>query len=124
MCRAARRHPQPAQRQRGADARAFAGWKTNPPSPGTSAPSSTSPTPTGYAKEFPDGRYEAGAEFGPDEWTNLRIEIDGTRLTVAVNRTKVLTLTETKAAPAAGNIGLFVDIGSESFFFNLEVTPN
>ena len=57
------------------------------------------------------------------EWTNLRIEIDGTRLTVAVNRTEVLTLTE-KAAPAAGNIGLFVDIGSESFFFNLEVTPN
>ena len=25
---------------------------------------------TGYAKEFPDGRYEAGAEIGPDEWTN------------------------------------------------------
>ena len=108
-----------------ADARAFAGIGRQPArAAGTSAPSSTSPTPTGYAKEFPDGRYEAGAEFGPDEWTNLRIEIDGTRLTVAVNRTKVLTLTETKAAPAAGNIGLFVDIGSESFFSNLEVTPN
>lgn len=32
-------------------------------------------------------------------------------------------MTETKAAPAAGNIGLFVDIGNESFFSNLEVTP-
>jgi hypothetical protein len=27
-------------------------------------------------------------------------------------------------ASAASNIGLFVDIGSESFFSNLKVTPN
>jgi hypothetical protein len=44
----------------------------------------------------------------------LRIDIDRTRLTIAVNGTEALTLTETKATPAAGNIGLFVDIGSES----------
>ena len=31
---------------------------------------------------------------------------------------------ETMAVPAAGNIGLFVDIGSESFFSNLKVTPH
>jgi hypothetical protein len=66
-------------------------------------------------EEFPDGRYEAGTDIGPDEWINLRIDIDDTRLSVAVNRTEALTVTETKAAPAAGNIGLFVDIGSESF---------
>jgi hypothetical protein len=54
----------------------------------------------------------------------LRIDIDGTRLTVAVNGTEALTLTETKAAPAGGSIGLFVDIASESFFSNLKVTPN
>jgi hypothetical protein len=75
-------------------------------------------------QEFPDGRYEAGADIGPDEWISLRIDVDDTRLTVAVNRTEALTLIETKAAPAAGNIGLFVDIGSESFFSNLKVTPN
>jgi hypothetical protein len=45
-------------------------------------------------------------------------------LIVAVNGTEALTLTETKAAPSAGNIGLFVDIGSESFFSHLRVTPN
>jgi hypothetical protein len=67
------------------------------------------------------GRYEAGADIGPNEWIDLRIDIDGTRLTVAVNGTEALTLTETKATPA-GNIGLFVDIGSESFFSNLKVT--
>jgi hypothetical protein len=35
----------------------------------------------------------------------------------------VLSLTETKGAPVAGGIGLFVDIGSESFFSNLKITP-
>jgi hypothetical protein len=49
------------------------------------------------------------------------MDIDATRLTVAVNGTEA---TETKAAPASGSIGLFVDIGSESFFSNLKVTPN
>jgi hypothetical protein len=69
-------------------------------------------------------RYEAGADIGPDEWISLRIDINGTRWIVAVNGTEALTLTETKAAPSAGNIGLFVDIGSESFFSDLRVTPN
>ncbi|HEX6759012.1 MAG TPA: hypothetical protein VF086_11505 [Propionibacteriaceae bacterium] len=64
-------------------------------------------------EEFPDGRYGAGADIGPDEWTTLRIDIDDTRLTVAVNGTVVLTLIETRRAPAAGNISLFVEIGSE-----------
>jgi hypothetical protein len=75
-------------------------------------------------EEFPDGRYEAGADIGPDEWISVRIDINGTRLIVAVNGTEALTLTETKAAPSAGTIGLFVDIGSESFFSHLRVTPN
>jgi hypothetical protein len=52
------------------------------------------------------------------------MDIDGTRLTVVVNGAEVLTLTETKAPSATGSIGLFVDIGSESFFSNLKVTPN
>jgi hypothetical protein len=33
---------------------------------------------------------------------------------VRVNDIERLSLTETKAAPVAGDIGLFVDIGSES----------
>jgi len=32
-------------------------------------------------------------------------------------------LSETKVAPVAGVVGLFVDIGSESFFSNLTITP-
>jgi hypothetical protein len=97
------------------------------PAPGTSAPLQYFAYPDWKSdrlrNEFPDGRYKAGADIGPDEWTNLRIDIDGTRLAVAVNGTEALRLTETKSAPAAGNIGLFVDIGSE-FFSDLRVTPN
>ena len=77
-----------------------------------------------YAKSSPTGATKRAPDIGPDEWISLRIDVDDTRLTVAVNRTEALTLIETKAAPAAGNIGLFVDIGSESFFSNLNVTPN
>jgi hypothetical protein len=104
------------------------GWKTNPPSPRDQRAVQYFAYPDWkfdrLREEFPDGRYEAGADIGPDEWITLKIDIEGTRLTVAVNGTEVLRLTETKAAPVAGNIGLFVDVGSESFFSNLTVTPS
>ena len=104
------------------------GWKTNPPSPRDQRAVQYFAYPDWkfdrLREESPDGRYEAGADIGPDEWITLRIDIDGTRLTVAVNEAEALTLSETKAAPAAGSIGLFVDIGSESFFSNLKLTPN
>jgi hypothetical protein len=103
------------------------GWKTHPPSPRDHRAVQYFAYPDWkfdrLREEFP-GRYEAGADIGPDEWISLRIDIDGTRLTAAVNGTEALTLAETKAAPTVGNIGLFVDIGSESFFSNLKMTPN
>jgi hypothetical protein len=73
--------------------------------------------------EYPDGRYEVGADIGPDEWISLRLDIDGPRVEVGVDDTSVLTLTETKGTPAAGAIGLWVDIGTEAYFSNLVVTP-
>ena len=74
-------------------------------------------------EEYPDGDYEAGADIGPDEWITLTLDIDDTRLTATVNGTETLALSETKATPVAGAVGLFVDIGSESFFSNLKITP-
>jgi hypothetical protein len=50
----------------------------------------------------------------------LRVEL--TDEVTTVNDTERLSLTETKAKPVAGDIGLFVDIGSESFFSNLKIT--
>ena len=71
--------------------------------------------------EDPDGRYEAGADVGPDEWINLRIDVDEKQLKVTVDGQELLMLTETKATPVSGAIGLFVDIGTEAFFANLTV---
>jgi hypothetical protein len=104
------------------------GWKTNPPSPRDQRAIQYFAYPDWkfdrLRQEYPDGRYEAGADIGPDEWINLKLDIDETQVKVTVNDTEALTVAETKAAPIAGDIGLFVDIGSESFFSNLQVTPN
>jgi Domain of Unknown Function (DUF1080) len=103
------------------------GWKTNPPSPRDKRAIQYFAYPDWkfdrLREEYPDGRYEAGADIGPDEWIKLSIDVDGTHVKVRVNGIERLSLTETKAAPAAGDIGLFVDIGSESFFSNLKIIP-
>jgi hypothetical protein len=44
-------------------------------------------------------------------------------VTVTVNNFETLTITETKAPPVTGDIGLFVDIGTEAYFSNLRKTP-
>ncbi|MCO4239523.1 family 16 glycoside hydrolase [Pseudarthrobacter raffinosi] len=72
-------------------------------------------------EEYPDGRYESGADIGPDEWIRLRIEVQDRSLRVMIDGTKILDLTETKAQPASGSVGLFVDIGTVAFFSNLSV---
>jgi len=72
----------------------------------------------------PDGRYEAGADIGPNEWMHLRLEIEPTRVIASVNGQSTLVVNEPKSAAVAGAIGLFVDIGTEAFFSNLTVSPN
>ena len=103
------------------------GQKTNPPSPRDRRAIQYFAYPDWkfdrLREQYPDGDYEAGADIGPDEWISLKLDIDDTRLTATVNGTETLTLSETKAAPVAGAVGLFVDIGSESFFSNLKITP-
>jgi len=74
-------------------------------------------------EQYPDGRYEAGADIADDEWISLKVDIDGTRLTVSVDGSVVLALTETKAVPAAGDIGLWVGVGAAGYFANLRITP-
>jgi hypothetical protein len=74
-------------------------------------------------QDFPDGHYESGADIAEDEWITLRLDIDGTRVRVAVNGKDELTLSDAKAAPATGGIGLWVGMGTEGYFANLRVTP-
>jgi hypothetical protein len=102
------------------------GLKTNPPSPRDKRAIQYFAYPDWkfdrLREDYPDGRYEAAANIGPDEWIKLKIDIDDAHLNATVNDTERLFLTETKATPVAGDIGLFVDIGSESFFSNLKIT--
>lgn len=74
-------------------------------------------------KEYPDGRYEAGADIADDEWIALKLDVDGTRVSVSVNGKEELALTETKAQPASGGIGLWVEVGTDGYFANLRMTP-
>jgi hypothetical protein len=72
-------------------------------------------------EEYPDGRYEAGADIGSSEWTNLTVDLQEMRLRVTVNGVVVMSLDQTKADPVEGSVGLFVDIGTEAFFSDLRL---
>jgi hypothetical protein len=71
--------------------------------------------------EEPDGPYEAAADIAPDQWINLALEIDRNQLRARVNGALTLDIATTKADPASGGIGLWVDIGTEGFFSNLRI---
>jgi hypothetical protein len=71
--------------------------------------------------EHPEGRFESGADINADEWISLKIDVeDGLR--VRINGREELALSDAKVAPAAGSIGLWVDIGTAGYFANLRVT--
>jgi hypothetical protein len=72
--------------------------------------------------EYPDGRFEARADIGPDEWIHLRIEARDRSLRVSIDGVEVLKVDETKAAPIRGRVGLWVDIGTDAYFSNLSIT--
>ncbi len=70
---------------------------------------------------YPDGRYEAGLAIGPDEWITLELTVTAATVTATVNGVPALTIDQPKAQPRTGDIGLFVDIGTEAFFSNLTI---
>jgi hypothetical protein len=74
-------------------------------------------------KEHPDGHYEAGADIADDEWIRLTLNIDETRVRVSVNDKEELTLSDAKAVPQFGDIGLWVGRGTERYFSNLHIMP-
>jgi hypothetical protein len=71
--------------------------------------------------EEPSNSFEAGADIAPDKWTRVRLEVRGFGVMAFIDGKAVLTLKTTKAEPARGRIGLWVDIGTEGFFTNLRI---
>lgn len=73
--------------------------------------------------KYPDGRYEAEANIGPDEWNTLGVHITDKIIAATINHQPVLTV-DRRAPACEGNLGLFVDIGSEAFFKNLQISQD
>jgi hypothetical protein len=74
-------------------------------------------------KDFPYGRYEAGADIDQNEWITLRLEIQGASLKAFVNNKLELVVPDMKyGSGRRGQIGLWVDIGTEGYFSNLRIS--
>jgi hypothetical protein len=104
------------------------GRKTNPPSPRDKRAIQYFAYPDWkfdrLRKEYPDGRYESGADIADDEWITLKLDIGDSRVRVSINGKEEFALTDTKAAPKADGIGLWVGRGTEGCFSNLRITPH
>ena len=71
------------------------------------------------------GMYESYADMGLNEWTTIKIEVNGEKAKLYLNGQEhpVLIVNDLKhGANASGGIGLWVDIGTEGHFTDLRIT--
>jgi len=76
-------------------------------------------------REENPGKYESYTDLVPGVWTNLKIEVSGSKALLFVNGSSqpVLIVTDLKHEEnAAGNIGLWIGSGTEAYFSNLKIT--
>ena len=76
-----------------------------------------------FRKEAP-GQYESYADMGLNEWIKLRISVKDNQAKLFINDNKQpsLIVNDLKnGADLSGAIGLWVDIGTDGFFSNVEV---
>jgi hypothetical protein len=72
--------------------------------------------------EEPDAGWEHAADIAPGEWMNLRLDFHEEHLEARVNAEVVLSIEQAKGSPALGQVGLWVDIGTDGYFANLHIT--
>ena len=63
-----------------------------------------------------------GRRHRPRHVDDAELHIDGSRLTAWVDGGEVLSVSPTLIAPTIGQLGLFVDIGTEAYFSNFRIT--
>ena len=73
--------------------------------------------PSSFTRDILKGRLDKKT----GEWIRLAIFVDGKKLRATVNGDTVLDIVKTKAEPVMGDIGLWVDIGTEAYFADLHV---
>ena len=76
-------------------------------------------------REETPSRYEAYVDLVPDEWTSVRIVVEGdqARLYVHGNEQPTLIVNDLKLPETSGAVGLWVGPGTAAHFRNLRVTP-
>jgi hypothetical protein len=72
-------------------------------------------------EQYPDGRYEAGADIAPDEWIALRVAVHEETVDVFVDGEARMHVDRPLGPALAGDVGLFVDIGTEAWFADLQI---
>lgn len=78
-----------------------------------------------YFREFGITQYEAPAEFSLDEWVHIKAVVHEAHADFYLNGSDLpaLSVSDLKLGPgASGSVGFFVDIGTEGFFKNLQIT--
>ncbi len=75
-------------------------------------------------KESP-GKYESYVDLVPGAWTHLRIEINGVRMRLYVNRASQPTLlvNDLKLGDCSGAVALWIGVGTEAYFAHLQLKP-
>lgn len=70
------------------------------------------------------GVYESYVDLEPGVWTNIRIEVEGTRARLYVHDATQPTLivNDLKLAPSAGQIALWIGQGTEAYFGPVRVS--
>lgn len=72
------------------------------------------------------GRYEAGADIGPDEWLHMRLVVAGEQVQMYLdglnNGEPILVVNDLKLGPTRrGAVGMWVDNGTQGYFANLRI---
>lgn len=75
-----------------------------------------------YFREKGITRYEGSADIELNEWINLKVIVTDERAEFFVNGQQVLLVDQLKHLDSQGQVGLFVDIGTEGYFKDLYIT--
>ena len=70
------------------------------------------------------GIYESYADMGLNEWISIKIEVQGEKAKLYLNKGEhpVLVVNDLKhGANASGGVGLWVDVGTEGYFADLKI---
>lgn len=72
------------------------------------------------------GKYEAYVDLVPDEWTSVRVTVDGDRARLYVHEQEQPTLlvNDLKLPESSGQVALWVGPGTQAHFRSLRITPD